>query len=140
MTNSHSKSFFGQKTALIIDSPKKNLPYVFLSCINKKVDGSWEKFSNNEGKIVKITIEEMICILEVLHKKSANWRGYHVFNDYQTEIYVGWEDNTRQVCLFKIGEYEKKLRFPNTRFLTLLLEHILSEKIEYATTGKYESE
>lgn len=140
MANSHSKSFFGQETALIIDSPKKILPYIYIQCIKRKEDGSWEKFSQNEGKTVKITIEEIICILEVLEKRSANWRGYHIYKDCQTEIYVGWEDKTRQVCIFQIGEYEKKLRFPNNRFLTLLLRHILSEKIEFATTGSYESD
>jgi hypothetical protein len=138
MTNSHLKSFFGQNSALIVESPQKSLPFIFLKCIKKKEDGSWEKMK--EGKTVKITIEEIICILEVLNRKSANWRGYHVFKDYQTEIYVAWEDKSRQVCVFRIGDYEKKLRFPNNRFLTLLLKHILSEKIEFATSDTYANE
>ena len=33
----------------------------------------------------------------------------------------------------------KKLRFPNLNFLTLMLEHLLSEKIEFATSGTFES-
>ncbi|GAG64673.1 unnamed protein product, partial [marine sediment metagenome] len=84
---------------------------------------------------VKITIEEIICILEVLHRKSANWRGYHVFKERKTEIYVGWEKESREVIQIKIGDYVKKLRFPNLNFFTLMLEHILSEKIEFATSG-----
>lgn len=139
MTDFHTKTFFGQKSSLIITSPTKNVPYIFLSCINRKDDGTWEKISKGEGKTVKITIEEIICILEVLHKRSANWRGYHVFKDRKTEIYVGWEDESRQVLQIKIGGYIKKLRFPNLNFLTLMIEHILPEKIEFATSGMIDS-
>ena len=39
----------------------------------------------------------------------------------------------------KIGEYKKRLRFPNLNFLTLMLDHILSEKIEHATSGTFEA-
>ncbi|MHA2008430.1 MAG: hypothetical protein ACW99L_07775 [Promethearchaeota archaeon] len=110
-----------------------------MSCINRKDDGAWEKTTKGEGKTVRISIEEIICILEVLHRRSANWRGYHVFKDRKTEIYVGWESESRQVLRVKIGDYIKKLRFPNLNFLTLMLEHILSEKIEFATSGTFEA-
>ena len=73
------------------------VPYIFLSCIYRKDDKTWEKTIKGEGKTVKISLEEIICILEVLRRKSANWRGYHVFEDRKTEIYVGWEDESRQV-------------------------------------------
>ncbi len=140
MADFHIKTFYGQKTSLSISSPAKKVSYIFLSCMNRKEDGTWEKSSQGEGKTVKITIEEIICILEVLHKRSANWRGYHVFKDRKTEIYVGWETDLRQVLQVKIGDYIKKVRFPNLSFLTLLLEHILAEKIEFATSGSFESE
>ncbi|MFX1257758.1 MAG: hypothetical protein ACFFAN_07865 [Promethearchaeota archaeon] len=134
----HIKSFFGQNYGIIIKSPAKLVPYIFLQCIKRKEDGSWEKPSKNEGKTIKLSLEEIICILEVLNKKSANWRGYHVFKEYRTDIYVGWESEAREVLLFKIGNYKKKLRFPNTTFLTLLLKHLLKEKIEFATSGTYD--
>jgi len=135
----HTKTFFGQKSSLVISSPTKMVPYIFLSCINRKEDGIWENTSKGEGKTVKLSIEEIICILEVLYRRSANWRGYHVFKDRKTEIYVGWEDESRQVLKIKIGDYEKKIRFPNLNLLTLMLEHILNEKIEFATSGTFES-
>ncbi|MFW9971050.1 MAG: hypothetical protein ACFFDF_12725 [Candidatus Odinarchaeota archaeon] len=122
-----------------MSSPSKQVPYIFLSCIGRKDNGSWEKPSEGEGKTVRLSIEEIICILEVLNRRSANWTGYHVFKERKTEIYVGWEDESRQVLLVKIGSYKKKLRFPNLNFLTLLLEHILNEKIEYATSGTFET-
>ncbi len=136
MTDYHTKTFYGQKSSVTLTSPSKLVPYVFLSCINRKEDGSWEKTSEGEGKTVKISIEEIICILEVLLKKSANWRGFHVFKERKTEIYVGWEKESREVVQIIIGEYVKKLRFPNLTFFTLMLEHILSEKIECATSGQ----
>lgn len=140
MGDFHTKTFYGQKSSLLISSPRKVVPYIFLSCINRRDDGTWERPAKGEGKTVKLSIEEIICILEVLHRRSANWRGYHVFKNRKTEIYAGWEDKSRQVLLIKIGDYMKKLRFPNLNFLTLMLEHLLSEKIEFATSGTFESE
>lgn len=139
MADFHTKTFYGQKSSMTLTSPTKMVPYIFLSCINRKSDGTWESSSKGEGKTVKISIEEIICILEVLNRRSANWRGYHVFKDRQTEIYVGWEDETRQILTIKVGNYTKKLRFPNLNLMTLLLEHLLSEKIEFATSGTFES-
>ncbi len=139
MADFHTKTFYGQKSSLMVTSPARMVPYIFLSCIHRKDDGKWEKTSKGEGKTVKLSIEEIICILEVLHRRSANWRGYHVFRERKTEIYVGWEDESRQVLRIKIGDYKKKIRFPNLNFLTLLLEHVLNEKIEFATSGTFES-
>jgi len=135
MTDYHTKTFYGQKSSISLTSPSKLVSYIFLSVFNRKEDGTWERTSKGEGKTVKITIEEIICILEVLNKNSANWRGFHVFKERKTEIYVGWEKESREVIQIKIGDYVKKLRFPNLNFLTLMLEHILEEKIEFATSG-----
>jgi len=139
LSDYHTKTFFGQKTSLRVTSPSKQVPYIFLSCINRKDDGYWEKLSEGEGKTVRLSIEEIICILEVLYRRSANWRGYHIFKERKTEIYVGWEDQSRQVLRIRIGEYAKKLRFPNLNFITLLLDHILDEKIKFATSGTFEA-
>ena len=139
MADFHTKSFFGQKSGIIVNSPAKLVPYIFLTCINRKEDGTWEKPSKNEGKTVRLSTEEIICILEVLNRRSQNWRGYHVFREEKTEIYVGWESEAREVLKFKIGNYKKKLKFPNTNFLIKLLEHILDEKIEFATSGTFET-
>ena len=139
MADFHTKTIYGQKSSLIITSPAKMVPYIFLSCIKRKDDGTWEKTTKGEGKTVKLSIEEIICILEVLNRRSANWRGYHVFKDRKTEIYVGWEDESRQVLQVRIADYIKKVRFPNLNFMTLMLDHILQEKIEFATSGTFET-
>jgi hypothetical protein len=139
MVDSHIKTFFGRKTSLIIFSHSKKEPHVFLSCINRNDDGEWQQVSKGEGKTVKISIEEMICILEVLNKKSAIWRGYHVFKEQRSEIQVGWLDESREVLLVQLGSYKKKLRFPNVDFLKFLMEHLLIEKIEFATSSPAKS-
>ena len=133
MTDFHTKTFYGNKTSVSVSSPSKNIPYIFLSCFNRKEDGSWEKIQEGEGKTVKLSIEEIICILEVLNKKSAIWRGYHIFKDRRTQIQVGWQDESREVLIIQIGSYKKKLRFPNINFLKMLMDHLLIEKIEFAT-------
>ncbi|MFW9882716.1 MAG: hypothetical protein ACFFG0_57365 [Candidatus Thorarchaeota archaeon] len=140
MADYHTKTFYGRKSSLMVTSPARMVPYIFLSCIHRKDDGTWEKPVKSEGKTVKLSIEEIICILEVLHRRSANWRGYHVFKERKTDIYVGWEDESRRALRIKIGDYEKKIRFPNLNFLTLMLEHILAEKVEFATSGTFESQ
>lgn len=139
MADYHTKTFFGQTSSIILTSPAKMVPYIFFRIINRKEDGKWEKTTDGEGKTVKISIEEIICILEVLNRKSANWRGYHVFHNRKTEIYVGWENETRQIIEIRLGDYRKKIRFPNLNLMTLLLEHILQEKIEFATSGTFET-
>ena len=139
MADFHTKTFYGQKSSILITSPAKMVPYIFLSCIKRRDDGKWEVPTKGEGKTVKISIEEIICILEVLNRRSANWRGYHIFKDRKTEIYVGWEDESRQILQIRIGEYTKTLRFPNLNFMTLMLDHILNEKMEFATSGTFET-
>ena len=74
MTDYHIKTFYGQKSSIILESPSKSVAHIFISIINRKEDGTWERKAEGEGKTVKISMEEIICILEVLKKKSANWR------------------------------------------------------------------
>jgi len=139
LTNYHVKSFYGVETALIFTSPSQKIPYITLNCLKKKNNKDWEDLSKGEGKTIHLSMEEIICMLEVLKKKISHWHGYHVFREDKTEIHVGWEDESRQVVIFKIEDYVKKLRFPNLNFLTLLLEHVLSEKIIHATSGTREA-
>ncbi|TFG21718.1 MAG: hypothetical protein EU533_05105 [Promethearchaeota archaeon] len=134
MTDFHTKTFYGNKTSVSVSSPSKDIPYIFLSCFNRKEDGSWEKINEGEGKTVRLSIEEIICILEVLNKKSAIWRGFHIYKDSRTQIQVGWLDESRELLIIQIGSYKKKLRFPNINFLKMLMDHLLIEKIEFATT------
>ncbi len=70
MVNKHSQSFFGQSTGLTLLSSSKTEQIIFIKCIKKKPDGSWEKPSLGEGKTIKCSLDEMVMILEVLRKKK----------------------------------------------------------------------
>ncbi|MBD3212208.1 MAG: hypothetical protein GF311_06330, partial [Candidatus Lokiarchaeota archaeon] len=81
MTNTHNYSFFGQKSALIIKSSLKSEPYLFIQCLKTDEDGVWEKPSQGEGKVIKLSLEEMAMVLQVLQMRIQKWSAYHSFND-----------------------------------------------------------
>ncbi len=134
MADKHNQSFFGQKVGIIIKTNKKDEPYIFFHCIRKNENGEWEKPSFKEGKIVKFSIDEIIELIFVLSQKKSEWNTIHTFNDENTKITIK-RDEESQTFWVIIGNYSRYLKFPQSEFLRRLLEHILQEKIEYATTG-----
>ena len=133
MVDNHSYSFFGQKVGLIIQSATKNEPYIFFRLIKCKNDGSWEKPSTGEGKIIKFSLEEMVWILRVLDKGVNSWSSYHTFKNNKTQISFKWEDGKKDKLWIHIGSYSKVLEYAQLAILEMLLKHILKEKIEFAT-------
>ena len=133
MVKQHSYSFFGQNTGLIVNSPSDSDPFFFMRCIKRKSDGNWEKPSIGEGKVIKISLEESIMILDVLNRKNLNWTGFHTFNDDKTQISFGWEDKTTKTLWIKIANYSKMLNYAQADILRRLLDHFLKEKIKKAT-------
>ncbi|MBY9017777.1 MAG: hypothetical protein KGD66_02995 [Candidatus Lokiarchaeota archaeon] len=137
MVDMHSQSFFGKSSGLTIQSSSRNEPFIFLKCIKKKGDGIWEKPSKGEGKTIKCSLDEMVMISEVLHKRLENWSTYHNFNDTKTQISFKWENERKERLYINIGSYSKMLTFSQIEILKLLLNHMLSEKIEFATTSNF---
>lgn len=133
MTDKHSQSFFGQKVGIIVKSNKKNDPFIYFHCIRKKENGVWEKPSLNEGKIVKLNMGEIIEMLFVLSQKKREWSTIHTFNNETTKISIK-EHETDQAFWINIGNYNRLLKFPQSELLKRLFEHMLQEKIEFATT------
>lgn len=133
MGNSHTKSFFGQNTGLILQSAFKTDPFIFLQCIKKKTNGNWEKPSKGEGKITRFSLEEIVMIIKVAKNELEKWGTYHKYNESTTQISINWQGD---VLWINIGEYSKKLGVPEIEILKLLLDHILQEKIIYATESK----
>ena len=76
-------------------------------------------------------------ILEVLHQRLENWSTYHNFNDTKTQISFKWENERKERLYINIGSYSKMLTFSQIEILKLLLNHMLSEKIEFATTSNF---
>ncbi len=137
MVNKHSQSFFGQSTGLTLLSSSKTEQFIFIKCIKKKPDGSWEKPSLGEGKTIKCSLDEMVMILEVLKRNQDSWSSFHNFNDKKTQISFKWENGAKQKLLIYIGKYSKMLNFAQTEIFRMLLEHLIQEKIEFATISNF---
>ncbi|MHA1679080.1 MAG: hypothetical protein ACTSUX_12685 [Promethearchaeota archaeon] len=135
MADFHSKGFFGQKTALILISPSKTIPYIFIHCIKKKFNGTWEKLSFNEGKKIKFSLEEIVMILKVLNKEKFNWENTHSYNDVNTKISFRWEYENANRLWIHIGNYMKALDEAQIDIMKILLTHLLNEKIIHATSS-----
>lgn len=133
MVDNHSYSFFGQKVGLIIQSATKNDPFMFFRLIKSKNDGSWEKPSSGEGKIIKFSLEELVWIIRVLTKDVDSWSSYHTFKDNKTQISFKWENEEKERLWVHISSYSKVLEYSQFKILEMLLKHILKEKIEFAT-------
>ncbi|MFX1302825.1 MAG: hypothetical protein ACFE9X_05660 [Promethearchaeota archaeon] len=134
MVDTHSYSFFGQKVGLIIQSSSKNEPYIFFRLIKSKNNGTWEKPSSGEGKVIKFSLEEIVWIIRVLEKEINSWSSYHTFKDKKTQISFKWENGENNKLWIHIGRYSKVLEYAQFKILEMLLKHIINEKIEFATT------
>jgi len=133
MTDNHSQSFFGQTTGLTIQSSSKSDPCIFIKCIKKKPDNSWEKPSLGEGKTIKCSLDEMVLMLQVLKGKTDSWASYHTFKETNTQISFNWKENQGKKLWIKIGTYSKMLGPAQVEIFKLLLKHLIKEKIKYAT-------
>ncbi|MFW9952786.1 MAG: hypothetical protein ACFFKA_21910 [Candidatus Thorarchaeota archaeon] len=134
MVDKHSQSFFGKTTGLTIQSSSRTEPSVFLKFLQKKSDGIWEKPSQGEGKTIKLNLDEVVMILEVLNKKSDSWSSFHSFNGVKTQISFQWEAQSKNEIKIYVDKYFKMLNFAQAEIFRRLLEHMLEEKIVYATT------
>ncbi|MFW9951003.1 MAG: hypothetical protein ACFFKA_12870 [Candidatus Thorarchaeota archaeon] len=134
MVNSHSLSFFGQNTGIILASWSKDEPFLFLSCIKMKSNGKWEKITKREGKTNKISLEEVILILRVLNREISSWQTSHFYKDKETSISFSWQDENKDILWINIDNYSKMLNSAQVEVLRLLTTHLLHEKIIYSTT------
>ncbi len=135
MANSHSHSFFGQNTGLIIYSSSREDSFIFFRCIKRKSDGIWEKPTSGEGKVIKCTLDEMVMILQVLNRDLLTWQSFHTYKDIKTPISFSWEDEKAKILWINIANYSKMLKFAQAEILMLLISHILKEKIKYSTSS-----
>lgn len=136
MVDSHSKTFFGQNTGIIVSSFSNSDPFTFIHCFKKKPNGTWEKPSSKEGKSIKFSLEELVLILRVLNRQTLNWHSHHNYKDTTTSISFNWEDEKAEVLWINIGKYSKRLTLAQTEIFRLLLSHFLQEKIIYSTLPK----
>ena len=136
MANSHSKSFFGQNTGIIVNSSSSSDPFMFIHCFKKKSNGVWEKPSSNEGKAIKLSLEEIVMILRVLNHETHKWQCQHIFKGKETSVSFNWENSNQEVLWINVSKYSKRLNLAQTEILRLLLVHFLDEKIINSTAQK----
>ena len=132
----HRYSFFGQKVGLLLDSAEWTDASLYLRFLKKKPDGYWEKPSKKEGKNIKLNLLEMIEIIELLTDKqttSKKWSTVHRFGQEQTPITF---ERRNDALTISVPGYQKYLKFPETKLLTDLLQHIYEEKIIHATKSE----
>lgn len=136
MADSHNVPFFGQNTGMILSTPSKEDNFVFIKCIKKKNNCEWEKF--NEGKTVKISLMELIAISDVLNKKDNRkmWSAFHSFNNVKTPISFKWDENDEGLLWIIIDGYTRAITYPETELMKKIIDHIMEEKICFATQGK----
>ena len=133
MVDRHNQSFFGQSSGITFISSSKSDPFIFIKCIKKKNNGSWEKPSLGEGKTIKCNLDELVMILEVLKGNKKVWSSYHNFNNSKTSISFKWDEDSEEKVYINIADYSKMLSYSQIIILKMLLEHLLREKIVYAT-------
>jgi RNase P/RNase MRP subunit p29 len=132
MVNTHNKTFFGINSALLVRSDSKKNPYIFLKGFEKKEDGAWEKPSAGEGKAIKLSLEEIISLLHILREEKNSWKTKHDFQERRTEIVFKWIPE--EILNITMNNYSIKLKKSQVELLEMLLDHILQEKIIYATS------
>jgi len=132
MGKNHNYSFFGQQVGILINSSATELHW-FIRCIKKKPDGTWEKPSANEGKVIKISLDETIMILRVLNRQNDKWSTLHSYKNEKTQIQFSWNNSDQEQLWINIGDYSKMLNYAQVQIFRKLVEHFLDEKIEKAT-------
>jgi len=102
--------------------------------VRKKRDGNWEKTSQGEGKTIRLSLEEMVSIKEVFKKCPSSWKSVHKYKEEMTSIDFDSRENQSLPYLLKIGTYPKPLTFAQGEIFRMLLEHLITEKIEHLNT------
>jgi len=133
---SHRKSFFGANTGILYDSGPSSSPAIFLTFIKKKVDGSWEKPSQKEGRAIKFSLVDIAFILQVLRGDKNAWNTVHSFEERKISISIERDSGNKENLKVKAGDYLKLLNYGETEVFKALLEHTFQEKVISSTEVK----
>jgi len=143
MTDNHNISFFGKKTGLIVTTTSvEKDAFMFLRMIKKLPNGNWEK--KEGGKNIKISLREIVSIVDVLNHNKKTWNTFHSFKkngeEIKTTISIAWDEYDSELLWINIGDYSRPLAYPDSEVFSLLMQHILEEKISKATVSKYKKQ
>ncbi|TXT58146.1 MAG: hypothetical protein BAJALOKI2v1_430013 [Promethearchaeota archaeon] len=135
MVDYHNKTFFGDNSAFIVQSGSRIDPATFFKLFKKKEDETWERPSEGEGITIKFAMKEVAMILEVLQGKLKSWSTKHSFKKRATIIVVEWSSDT--TFMINTANYSITLKSGQIQIFQMLLQHILEEKVIYATSGEH---
>jgi len=110
-----------------------------LTFLKKKQDGGWEKPSNKEGLVVKIGLEEIAAINEVLGKGAKEFKTVHAYKEKKTPINVSWGadkgEKKTDIVWFNVGGYKIYLTHYQIQVCYDLFNHCYEEKIAQSTVS-----
>ncbi len=133
----HHYSFFGQKTAMILQSGDWTDPWMFLAFIKKRDNGSWEKLA--EGKTIKLGLPEIVALRDVVAGNRPEWKAFHKSNGTGTSISARLESGNGEkdtpTVVIAAGSYVRPVNYPETVILDKLLGHVFEEKVANATVN-----
>jgi hypothetical protein len=128
----HRLPLFGQSAGIILESADRTQPFLFFRFLKKKGDGVWEKPSQGEGKNIKFNLLELIALIDVFKGVLPKWTTVHKFGQETTPISA---ENKAGNVYISIPGYSRMIKYPETELVARLLDHILGEKVEFATAG-----
>lgn len=131
----HNVSFFGQKIGMLLNSSGMAVPSIFIRMIKCNEAGVWEKPSQQEGKVINLSLIEICSINDVLQHIEQEWSTIHKHKQTQTKISFKWANDQKSIWI-NIGDYGKNLKAGEIIFFRRLLAHLEAEKIEFATHGR----
>jgi len=129
----HNISFFGKTSGMLVSTAGMKEPWLFIRMIKQKESGTWEKPSQQEGKLIRFSLEEQCMILNVLNHYMEEISGFHTFKDSKTAFSFKWKD---EMLWINIGDYSKPLTAAQVDYFRRIMEHIVEEKIANATGGQ----
>jgi 3'-phosphoadenosine 5'-phosphosulfate sulfotransferase len=76
----------------------------------------------------------MISLKEIFKKCPSSWKSVHKYKEEMTSIEFESRENQSLPYLLKIGIYPKPFTFAQGEIFRMLLEHLITEKIEHLNT------
>ncbi|GAB4327318.1 MAG: hypothetical protein Kow0069_34150 [Promethearchaeota archaeon] len=127
------RAFFGKKTAAFFNSGTDDSDYWYLSFIQVKPDGSWERLK--EGKTVKMNLGELVAFLDVFEGRLPEWTTFHGYEGQKTHISASIQTPApldKFTVLLRVGGYIRPISYPETRIFRDLLKITYRRKLERA--------
>ena len=89
MTEIQINKLKGQNSRIIVGNPPHNKNYIYICFLKRKTDSFWEDITKAEGVIVKLWLEDLKRIINLLKGQTKRFTLKYKKEIY--EIYFNWE-------------------------------------------------